>query len=140
MSVAVAGARLDHVGVMVTDIDAAVDWYVETFGFDVADRWADRESGMAWAHLELDGMRVEFVQRAGLERPDQSASGYHHIALVVVDCAEAVIHVVRAGAEVVFAPSYFHRHDMDWSFVRDPFGNILELISYRNPPHIPKRP
>lgn len=135
MSLPITGVRLDHIGVMVTDIDAAVLWYIETFGFTVTDRWADQESGMAWAHLELDGIRVEFVQRTGLERPDQAASGFHHLALAVADCAAAVTRVVSAGAEVVFAPSYFDRHDMDWSFVRDPFGNILELISYRNPPH-----
>jgi hypothetical protein len=44
---------------------------------------------------------------------------------------------VTSGATVVFAPSYFDRHDMDWSFVQDPFGNILELVSYRNPPIVP---
>ena len=133
MSLPITVARIDHIGVMVADIDAAVAWYVDTLGFTIADRWVNDEAAMAWAHLELDGIRLELVQRAELAPQDPAAAGYHHMALVVADCAHAVNALVTAGATVVFAPSYFGRHDMEWSFVQDPFGNILELISYRNP-------
>lgn len=137
MSLPITVMRVDHVGVMVTDIEAVVTWYAETLGFTVKDRWANPEAGMAWAHLELHGARLEFVERQGLVPQDPTASGYHHIALVVPDCAQALDAVVNAGATVVFAPMYFDRHDMDWSFVRDPFGQVLELVSYRNPPQRP---
>ena len=130
---------MDHVAMMVADIDEAVAWYVEALGFKIADRWANAESAMAWAHLELNGIRIELVQRAGLAPRDAAGSGYHHLALVVADCTDAVNALVTAGATVVFAPSYFDRHDMDWSFVQDPFGNILELVSYRKTPHVPDR-
>jgi catechol 2,3-dioxygenase-like lactoylglutathione lyase family enzyme len=139
MSLPITVARMDHIGLMVTDIDSAVAWYVNAFGFSVADRWANEEAAMAWAHLERDGVRIELVQRAELAAPDPGVTGYHHLALVVADCTDAVSALVTAGATVVFAPSYFDRHDMDWSFVQDPFGNILELVSYRNPPSVPDR-
>lgn len=139
MSLPISVARMDHFGLMVTDIDAAVAWYVNTFGFEVADQWANEEAAMSWAHLELDGIRLELVQRAALAPQDPGAAGYHHIALVVADCTDAVNALVAAGATVVFAPSYFDRHDMDWSFVQDPFGNILELVSYRRTPSVPHR-
>jgi catechol 2,3-dioxygenase-like lactoylglutathione lyase family enzyme len=137
MSLPISITRMDHVGLMVADIDAAVAWYAEAFGLTIADRWANAEAAMAWAHLELDGIRIELVQRAGLAPVDPVAAGYHHLALVVADCTDAVNRLVTSGATVVFAPSYFDRHDMDWSFVQDPFGNILELVSYRNPPIVP---
>lgn len=128
--------RVDHVAIMVPDLDAAVDWYANALGVAVVDRWEDAASGMAWAHLEAGAMRLELVQRPGLSQPTPGAYGIHHIALVVADCAAATAALVEAGGEVVIAPSHFDRHDMDWSFVRDPFGNILEIVSYR-PPNVP---
>jgi methylmalonyl-CoA/ethylmalonyl-CoA epimerase len=124
--------RVDHVGVIVADIDAAVEWYAGSLGLTVVDRWEKPEAQMAWAHLEGAGYRIEFVQRAMTTAPSEGGTGFHHIALVVADCAQVSAALVAAGGAVVFPPSYFDRHDMDWSFVRDPFGNILEIVSYRN--------
>lgn len=126
--------RVEHAGIMVADIDAAVQWYTESLGFEIVDRWADAEAGMSWAHLRAAGFRIEFVQRPGLSASASPATGIHHLALVVDDCEAATARLVAAGAEQVFAPAYFERHDMDWSFVRDPFGNILELVAYRTAP------
>lgn len=122
---------LDHVATMVVDIDAAVDWYVRVLGASVKDRWADADSGMAWAHLEVGGAPFEFVQRQGLTDADRSATGAHHVALRVADCDSAVRALAASGGEIVVPPTYFARHHMDWSFVRDPFGLVLELISHR---------
>jgi catechol 2,3-dioxygenase-like lactoylglutathione lyase family enzyme len=126
------GARLDHFGIMVADIDAAVDWYVAHLGAVVRDRWENTDAQMKWAHLDIGSAPVEFVQRDGLVGVSDSAAGFHHLALSVSEVDVAVRALEGAGGAVVFPPSYFDRHDMDWSFVRDPFGNILELISYRS--------
>ena len=123
--------RLDHAGIMVEDIDAAVDWYAAALGVRVTDRWDNPDAGMAWAHLEAPNARIELVERRGLAAAPANVRGPHHLAFAVDDCAAATDALVARGAEVVFPPSYFERHDMDWSFIRDPFGNILELISYR---------
>lgn len=132
--------RVDHLGVMVADIDATVAWYVEVLGFAVTDRWSNHDIDMSWAHLEYGGHRLEFVQRPGMTGGADAAAGYHHLAVVVGDCAAATEAIVDAGATVVFPPAYFDRHDMDWSFVKDPFGNIIELVSYRDSESPPPRP
>jgi len=131
MSAPIDILRMDHVGVMVSDIDRAVEWYAASLGLAVVDRWEDRDTQMAWAHLEAGSTRLEFVQRPGLTGATAGTSGLHHIALVVTDCMATTEALAAVGGEIVFAPSYFERHDMDWSFVRDPFGNILEIVSYR---------
>ena len=124
--------RVDHVGIMVDDLGPAVDWYVSALGLSVTDRWENDASGMAWAHLQAGAIRFEIVQRPGLASPTPGATGIHHIAIVVEDCAAATAELIHGGGEEVMPPSYFERHDMDWSFVRDPFGNILEVVSYRS--------
>jgi len=128
-----AGTRvnLDHVGIMVPDMNEAVAWYTSKLGFALRDRWANDAIGMEWAHLELGNFVIEFVTRPGLTAPTESAFGIHHIAIEVDDCATTVAMLEATGVPVMFAPSYFERHDMDWAFVTDHLGNVFEIVSYR---------
>ena len=128
-----AAAALDHVGVMVTDMDEAVAWYRDVLGCTVRDEWSNEESGMRWAHLSLGSVPLELVHRPGLEARTSQAAGIHHIAIRVDDCASYVAELGGRGVAVMMGPSYFDRHDMDWAFVTDPFGNVLEILSYRTP-------
>lgn len=125
---------LDHVGVMVPDMDEGIRWYETFLGFELRDRWANEQLGMEWAHLVLAGSTLELVKRPGLEQAAPGAAGYHHIALVVEDCEATVRDLESRGVSVMFPPSYFDRHDMDWAFITDAFGNVLEILSYRSRP------
>jgi methylmalonyl-CoA/ethylmalonyl-CoA epimerase len=125
---------LDHVGVMVPDMDEGIRWYETFLGFQLRDRWANEELGMEWAHLVLAGSTLELVKRPGLQAASAGAGGYHHIALVVEDCEATVQDLAARGVGVMFPPSYFDRHDMDWAFVTDVFGNVIEILSYRSRP------
>lgn len=125
--------RVDHVGMMVPDIDEGVAWYVDNLGFTLHDRWANPEAGMEWAHLTLGNFTLELVTRPGLEAPAKGAAGYHHLAITVNDCKATVAALEARGVTVVMPPSYFDRHDMDWSFIQDFLGNVIEIVSYRNP-------
>jgi catechol 2,3-dioxygenase-like lactoylglutathione lyase family enzyme len=126
--------RVDHAGIMVRNLDPVIDWYVRVLNASVIDRWKDADAGMAWAHLDIASFRIEFVQMPDLDEGESLTLGLHHIAVVVSDCAVVADALVDAGGEMVLPPSYFERHDMDWAFVRDPFGNILEVVSYRDGP------
>jgi methylmalonyl-CoA/ethylmalonyl-CoA epimerase len=126
-------ARVDHVGVMVPDLDEGVNWYVANLGFLLHDRWSNPDAGMEWAHLKLGDFTLELVSRPGLEAHTPGAAGYHHLAITVSDCAATVAALEARGVTVMFQPAYFDRHDMDWSFVQDFLGNVIEIVSYRNP-------
>lgn len=128
-----AKARLSHVGVMVPAIDPAVDWYSRHLGFTLEDRWAEEEAGMEWAHLRLGDLVIEFVRMPDLIERPENARGYHHLALTVPDCREFVAELARDGVEIVFPPQHFPRHDMDWAFIADRLGNVIEIVSYPDP-------
>jgi catechol 2,3-dioxygenase-like lactoylglutathione lyase family enzyme len=125
--------RVDHVGMMVPDLDQGVEWYVGNLGFTLHDRWANPDAGMEWAHLGLGDFMLELVTRPGLDAPAKGTAGYHHLAITVEDCQETVTALEARGVTVMFPPSYFDRHHMDWSFIQDFLGNVIEIISYRNP-------
>jgi catechol 2,3-dioxygenase-like lactoylglutathione lyase family enzyme len=123
----------DHVSVFVPELDPAIDWYRTHLGLALVDRWADDDSGMEWAHMSSGDVRVELIVRPGAAAVTTEGPplGYHHLAVVVDDCTDAVRRLDEAGVRVVMGPTHFARHDTDWAFVTDHAGNVIELISYR---------
>jgi catechol 2,3-dioxygenase-like lactoylglutathione lyase family enzyme len=117
---------------MVPNMDQGVDWYIDNLGFVLKDRWSNPDAGMEWAHLELGSFTLELVTRPGLDTPAPGTAGYHHLAITVSDCAVTVAALEERGVTVMFQPAYFDRLDMDWSFVQDFLGNVIEIVSYRN--------
>lgn len=124
--------RLDHIGIMVADMDAALAWYRDVFGCTVSDEWGNDETGMRWAHVAFGEVPLELVYRPGLAPRPAGTAGHHHVAVRVEDCAQTVADLESRGASVVMAPSYFDRHDIDWAFVADLDGNVFEIISSRS--------
>ena len=56
--------RMDHVGVMVPDIDRAVEWYAATLGLAVIDRWEDRDT--RWRGPISKRGRLDWSSSSGL--------------------------------------------------------------------------
>ena len=83
-------ARVDHIGMMVPNMDQGVDWYVDNLGFVLRDRWSNPGAGMEWAHLKLGDFTLELVTRPGLDAPVPGTAGYDHLAITVSDCAATV--------------------------------------------------
>jgi catechol 2,3-dioxygenase-like lactoylglutathione lyase family enzyme len=120
---------LDHIAIMVPDLQEGIDWYTAKFGAQVLDRWDNPDAGMEWAHLAIGNFTLELVKRNELAEKAQGTWGYHHVALTVDDCDEAVRSLQESGVTVVMPPSDFERHKIRWSFVSDYLGNIYEIIS-----------
>src|SRR4051794_24324386 len=92
---------LDHIALMVPDLQEGIDWYLAKFGAQVVDRWDNPDIGMEWAHLAIGNFTLELVKRNELTEKVQGAWGYHHVALTVEDCDEAVRRLEEAGVTVV---------------------------------------
>lgn len=125
------GLKLDHVAIMVPDVDEGVDWYREMFDAGIIDRWENPEAGMKWAHLSIGDFVLELVQMPALEEKSARIYAYHHIALRVEDCDSLTAELQGRGVEVLVPPNDFDRHNTRWCFVKDYQGNTIELISDR---------
>ncbi|MCZ6792378.1 MAG: VOC family protein, partial [Planctomycetota bacterium] len=55
-------ARLDHVAVRVSDLDAATAFYTEKLGLKLLFRKVDETQHEAFAFLELEGGNLELLQ------------------------------------------------------------------------------
>lgn len=134
--------RLDHVGVNVTDLDAAERWYCEAFGLRRELRLRVESIALDIAmlrHPDL-GHRVELLHRAGLcggpraADPARAAllAGYSHVAFDVRALDAEHARLVAHGAREVMAPQPSPEPDVRMSYLADPDGNLIELVE-RNP-------
>jgi catechol 2,3-dioxygenase-like lactoylglutathione lyase family enzyme len=127
----------DHVGLSVADLDAQRRFYREALGLtEVEEEFALAEAGVRSLILRGPaGLKLELVERLG-SAPQEFATpfdgagtqGYFHWALRVADLDHAFADLLRAGATPVSAPAPAVRPGARFAYVKDPEGNLLELI------------
>jgi catechol 2,3-dioxygenase-like lactoylglutathione lyase family enzyme len=136
--------RMEHVGIVVDDLAAATEFFVE-LGLElqgegmIEDRWVDRVVG-------LDGVRVEFAMvqtpdgngrlelvkfhsppsQGGNPHAPANTPGIRHIAFVVDDINAAVAGLRARGTELV---GELERYEDSYllCYARGPEGIIVEL-------------
>ena len=130
-----------HVGITVSDLDRAVEFYAETFDLDVvaeftvggdafAEAVAVDGAAAEFAHLDADGVRVELVAYdpavdSGGD-PELNRQGATHLGLTVDD-VEAFYADLADGVETL-SPPRTTESGTTVLFVRDPEGNLIEVL------------
>jgi methylmalonyl-CoA/ethylmalonyl-CoA epimerase len=98
--------RIDHIGVAVEDLDAAVDLYRERFGMAEQHREVVEEQGVEAVLLEIGEGHVELLRPLG---PDtavgkflaRSGPGLHHVAYQTSDIDSALEQAKAAGLTLI---------------------------------------
>jgi predicted enzyme related to lactoylglutathione lyase len=143
---------LNHVGVTVGDIDAAVTFYVDVLGLELldgpmlcttttpgaerrADVFGERWGAMKLAHLlTSNNAGVELFQFIDppVERRENNFTywhtGPHHLAFTVDDVPESVERIVAGGGKQRTAIYDVHG-DSYICYCEDPWGNVVEVVS-----------
>jgi methylmalonyl-CoA/ethylmalonyl-CoA epimerase len=99
-------ARIDHIGVAVEDLDAALDLYKQRFGMSEQHRETVEEQGVEAVLLEVGEGHVELLRPLG---PDtavgkflaRSGPGLHHVAYQTPDIDTALEQIKAAGIDVI---------------------------------------
>jgi methylmalonyl-CoA epimerase len=92
-------ARVDHIGVAVDDLDAAVALHEQTYGMRVAHREVVEEQGVEAVLLDVGENHVELLSPLSAETPvgkflAKRGPGLHHVAYQVSD-VDAVLASLR---------------------------------------------
>jgi catechol 2,3-dioxygenase-like lactoylglutathione lyase family enzyme len=136
--------RMDHVGVVVDDLEAAVDFFVELGlerlgGGSVEGEWVDRIVGLEGVRSEFafvqtpDGHgRLELIRfhtppaQGGEREAPANTFGIRHLTFAVDDIDDSVARLQARGAELV--GEVVRYEDMyRLCYVRGPAGIIVEL-------------
>jgi catechol 2,3-dioxygenase-like lactoylglutathione lyase family enzyme len=103
---------INHVALEVGDIDEALEWYGKIFDLELRGRM-----GNAMAFIDM-GDQFIALSRGRTQPPDLD----RHFGLVVDDKEAVREALVEAGVPVPAPPG------LD---VRDPWGNLLQIVDYR---------
>jgi catechol 2,3-dioxygenase-like lactoylglutathione lyase family enzyme len=126
--------RLDHAGLSVADLDAAVAFWARAFGFEVEFAFSLGE--IRGVMLRGEEGRVELFERpgsaGGLRAQDPIAAlatrGYGHVALCASDIEAPFARAVEAGATPKVTPRPSPEPGIRFAFLADPEGNLVELV------------
>lgn len=98
--------RIDHVGVAVEDLDAAIGLYEESFEMELAHRETVEPQGVEAALLDVGEGHVELMQPLGPDTPvgkflARKGPKLHHVAYAVDDIDATLEKLTAAGLELI---------------------------------------
>ncbi len=98
--------RLDHVGVAVEDLDAALERYTTGLGLPVAHRETVAEQGVEAVLLDVGASHVELLRPLGPDTPvgrflARRGPGLHHVAYGVDDIDAELERLRGAGLRLL---------------------------------------
>jgi methylmalonyl-CoA/ethylmalonyl-CoA epimerase len=98
--------RIDHIGVAVEDLDAAIEVYGGTLAMPVVHREVVSEQGVEAVLLDVGEGHVELLRPLGPETPvgkfiARRGPGLHHVAYQVEDIAAVLDALRSSGARLI---------------------------------------
>ncbi|NHM31827.1 VOC family protein [Neobacillus terrae] len=120
-----AGRKVDHVGIMVKDIDSSIKFYRDVVGFKLIDKITHSDGHMKLAFLGFDeagGTELELIQGYNGGLPEEGK--VHHLAVTVDDIEKEferikTLDVKLIDEEITILPNgfryfFFHGPEGEW--------------------------
>lgn len=127
--------RIDHVGVAVEDLDAAVALYEGTFGMPQVHRETVEEQGVEAVLLDVGDGHVELLRPLSADTDvgkfvAKRGSGLHHVAYAVADIAATLGSLSEAGVELIDSAPRRGIRDSQVAFLhpRSTGGVLTEIV------------
>jgi methylmalonyl-CoA/ethylmalonyl-CoA epimerase len=127
---------IDHVGLAVPDLDAAITRWSQTFGLEVSHREINESQGIEEAMLDLaDGSRIQLLAPLNSDSTiakflDRNGEGIQQLAFRVTDINAAMAAVLSAGMRLIYPESRIGTAGSVINFVhpKDTGGVLVELV------------
>jgi methylmalonyl-CoA/ethylmalonyl-CoA epimerase len=127
--------RIDHIGVAVEDLDAALALYGESFEMELAHRETVASQGVEAVLLDVGEGHVELLRPLG---PDtavgkflaRSGPGLHHVAYAVDDIDATLPRLTAAGIQLIDTEPRVGIRDSRVAFLhpRSTGGVLTEIV------------
>jgi methylmalonyl-CoA/ethylmalonyl-CoA epimerase len=127
--------EIDHVAIAVSDLEAAIAYYRDTFGAEVAHRELVESDGVEEALLRVADSYVQLLTPTRDDSPvakylQNRGEGLHHVGYRVDDCAAALEVVKAHGGRVIDEVPRPGSRGTTVAFVhpKGAFGTLIELV------------
>jgi methylmalonyl-CoA/ethylmalonyl-CoA epimerase len=131
--------EIDHVGIAVRDLDAAVEWYARMFGATVAHRERIESDGVEEALIKVADSYIQlltpFTDTSPLAKfMERNGEGLHHVGYRVDDCASVLEGVKHGGGRVVDEHPRTGSRGTTVAFLhpKTSLGTLIELVQERS--------
>jgi methylmalonyl-CoA epimerase len=99
-------SRIDHVGIAVADLDAAIAVHEETYGMRAVHRETLTEQGVEAVLFDVGENHVELLRPLGEDTPvgrflAKRGPGLHHVAYQVPDISTALAQLREQGVRMI---------------------------------------
>jgi methylmalonyl-CoA epimerase len=106
MSAAPNGWTIDHVAVVVTDLEATIAFYTQTLGFELAYRETIADQGIEAVGIRTGDSIIELLRPLDENSPiakfrGEAATKMHHIAYRVTDIVAELARLKAAGMRLI---------------------------------------
>jgi methylmalonyl-CoA epimerase len=127
--------EIDHIAIAVNDLEAAIEYYRDTYGVEVEHREVVERDGVEEALLKVadsyvqlltpirdDSTVAKFLERKG--------EGLHHVGYRVDDCSSALERVKAEGGKVIDEAPRPGSRGTTVAFIhpKTAFGTLIELV------------
>ena len=127
--------EIDHVAIAVSDLEAAIAYYADTFGAEVSHREVVESDGVEEALLRVADSYVQLLTSTRDDSPvarflQNRGEGLHHVGYRVDDCAAALDAVKAQGGRVIDEVPRPGSRGTTVAFVhpKGAFGTLIELV------------
>jgi len=127
--------EIDHVAIAVNDLDAAIEYYRDTFGAEVTHREVVERDGVEEALLAVADSYIQLLSPVRDDSPVAKSlatrgEGLHHVGYRVDDCAAALARVKAEGHRVIDEEPRPGSRGTTVAFVhpKSSFGTLIELV------------
>ncbi len=127
--------RIDHIGVAVEDLDAAVALYEQSFEMELAHRETVESQGVEAVLLEVGDGHVELLRPLGEDTAvgkflARKGPGLHHVAYAVDDIDATLAKIKEAGLELIDTEARVGIRDCRVAFLhpRSTGGVLTEIV------------
>jgi methylmalonyl-CoA/ethylmalonyl-CoA epimerase len=127
--------EIDHVAIAVSDLEAAIAYYRDTFGAEVAHRELVESDGVEEALLRVADSYVQLLTPTRDDSPvakylQNRGEGLHHVGYRVDDCAAALEAVRVHGGRLIDEVPRPGSRGTTVAFVhpKGAFGTLIELV------------
>jgi methylmalonyl-CoA/ethylmalonyl-CoA epimerase len=100
--------RIDHIGIAVADLEAAIAVHEQTYGMRVAHRETVLQQGVEAVLLDIGENHVELLRPLADDTPvgrflERRGPGLHHVAYQVADLDVALAQLRESGVRMIDA-------------------------------------
>ena len=127
--------EIDHVAIVVRDLDAAIAWYADVFGALVVHREIVESDGVEEALVRVADSYVQLLTPTRDDSPvakylETKGEGLHHVAYRVANCAAALEAVKASGYQVIDRTPRPGSRSTTVAFIhpKASFGTLIELV------------